>query len=209
MSLSGGAIVVRALEDEGISFTFGIPGTHNIELYDALAESELVRPILVTDEQSASFMADAVWRASGRLACVNVVPGAGLTHALSGIAEAFMDTVPMLVLGCGIRRDSGRAFQLHDVDQAAMVAPVTKAQLRPTSARELYATIRRACEIARSDAPGPVFVEVPAELYLLSHDVNDEIAFTPSRDVVTADAREAAAVLNRSKRALLYVGLGA
>ena len=126
MAEIGGRLVARALEDEGIELAFGIPGTHNIELYDALAASGRIRTILVTDEQSASFMADGAWRASGRLACVNVVPGAGLTHAMSGIAEAFMDTVPMLVLGCGIRRDTGRAFQLHDVDQAAMVAPVTK-----------------------------------------------------------------------------------
>ncbi len=99
--------------------------------------------MLVTDEQSASFMADAVWRASGRLACANVVPGAGLTHAMSGIAEAFLDNVAMLVLGCGIRRDTGKAYQLHDVDQAAMVRPVTKAQFRPQDGEELYATIRR------------------------------------------------------------------
>src|SRR5574342_526653 len=105
MKLTGGEIVARALADEGIRFAFGIPGTHNIELYDALAESP-VRPVLVTDEQSASFMADAVWRASGRIGCVNVVPGAGLTHALSGIAEAFLDAVPLLVLGCGVRTRS-------------------------------------------------------------------------------------------------------
>lgn len=209
MAEIGGRLVARALEDEGIELAFGIPGTHNIELYDALAESKRVRTILVTDEQSASFMADGAWRASGRMACVNVVPGAGLTHAMSGIAEAFMDTVPMLVLGCGIRRDTGRAFQLHDVDQAAMVAPVTKAQLRPASARELYATIRNACEIARSGAPGPVFVEVPAELYLLSHDVSDEVPFVPIKTVVEADAGEAAAILSRAKRPLVYLGLGA
>src|SRR5919202_1595312 len=147
MKLSGAQIVVRALEDEGIALAFGIPGTHNIELYDALAESERVRAVLVTDEQSASFMADGAWRASGRLACVNVVPGAGLTHALSGIAEAFMDTIPMLVLGCGIRRDSAMGYQLHDVDQLAMVKPVTKAALRPQNGGEIYSTIRRACRI--------------------------------------------------------------
>ena len=209
MAEIGGRLVARALEDEGIELAFGIPGTHNIELYDALAQSKRVRTILVTDEQSASFMADGAWRASGRMTCVNVVPGAGLTHAMSGIAEAFMDTVPMLVLGCGIRRDTGRAFQLHDVDQAAMIAPVTKAQLRPATARELYATIRKACELARSGAPGPVFVEVPAELYLLSHDVSEEVPFVPVRSVVEGDAREAAAVLNRCKRPLVYLGLGA
>ena len=201
--------MARALEDEGIELAFGIPGTHNIELYDALAASKRVRTILVTDEQSASFMADGAWRASGRMACVNVVPGAGLTHAMSGIAEAFMDTVPMLVLGCGIRRDTGRAFQLHDVDQAAMVAPVTKAQFRPATARELYATIRKACEIARAGAPGPVFVEVPAELYLLSHDVSHEVPFVPTTTAVEADTAQAAAILNSAKRPLVYLGLGA
>lgn len=169
MKLTGGQIAVRALEDEGIPFTFGIPGTHNIELYDALAVSKRVRPILVTDEQSASFMADAVWRASGQVACVNVVPGAGLTHALSGIAEAFLDNVPMLVLGCGVRTDTGFAYQLHDVDQGCMVAPVVKAVLKPTTGSELYAMIRDACAFAREGSPGPVFVEVPANLYLEQH----------------------------------------
>src|SRR5271167_3442676 len=151
--MTGGDIVVRALEDEGIGFTFGIPGTHNIELYDALRRSS-VRPVLVTDEQSASFMADGVARASGQLAAVNLVPGAGLTHALSGIAEAYLDGVPMLVLACGIRRDTGKAFQLHDVDQLAIARPVTKAQLRAESGGEIYSTILRAWQIARRTPTG-------------------------------------------------------
>ena len=172
MKLTGGQIVVRALEDEGVALAFGIPGTHNIELYDALAGSTKVRPVLVTDEQSASFMADAVWRASAgsALACANVVPGAGLTHAMSGIAEAFLDDAALLVLGCGIRRDTGKAYQLHDVDQAAMVRPVTKAQLRPETGAELYAAVRDACRLAREAPAGPVFVEVPANLYLTTHE---------------------------------------
>ncbi|MGB9237390.1 MAG: thiamine pyrophosphate-binding protein, partial [Terriglobales bacterium] len=170
--MTGGDIVVRALEDEGVRFTFGIPGTHNIELYDSLARSKSVRPVLVTDEQSASFMADGVARASGQLAAVNVVPGAGLTHALSGIAEAYLDGIPMLVLACGIRRDTGKAFQLHDVDQLAIARPVTKAQLRAEQGSEIYATIRRACQIARCAPAGPALVEIPAEHYIFRHDVD-------------------------------------
>jgi acetolactate synthase I/II/III large subunit len=207
---TGAALVLRALEDEGIRLAFGIPGTHNIELYDVLATSEIVRPILVTDEQSASFMADAAWRASGVMACANVVPGAGLTHAMSGIAEAFMDTVPMLVLGCGIRRDSGMAWQLHDVDQAAMVAPVTKGTFRPESGEQIYATIRRACRLAREGRPGPVFVEIPADFYLFKHDEPEAWSDPAPLGGPSNDAIEQAAVLLReAKRPFLYVGLGA
>jgi acetolactate synthase-1/2/3 large subunit len=210
--MTGGQIVVRALEDEDIPFTFGIPGTHNIELYDALASSQKVKPILVTDEQSASFMADAVWRASGRLGCAAVVPGAGLTHAMSGIAEAFMDGVPMLVLGCGIRRDTGRAFQLHDVDQQALAAPVTKGTFRPQRGEDIYATIRKACRLAREGTPGPVFVEIPANLYLFRHhpafDAFPETALSPPT-ASAAELDQAAALLAKAQRPLLYVGLGA
>ena len=210
MTMTGGAIVLRALEDEGIELAFGIPGTHNIELYDELFASKKVRPVLVTDEQSASFMADAAWRASGRMACVNIVPGAGLTHAMSGIGEAFMDAVPMLVLGCGIRRDTGKSFQLHDVDQQALAAPVTKATFLPQTGQEAYSMIRDACRIAREGRPGPVFVEIPANLYFFKHEV--EFAHTPVASAVRADddaLNRAAAILENAKRPLLYVGAGA
>ena len=210
MKRTGAELVVRALEDEGVALAFGIPGTHNIELWDALASSDSIRSVLVTDEQSASFMADAAWRASGVMACVNVVPGAGLTHAMSGIAEAFLDCVPMLVLGCGIRRDTGRAYQLHDVDQLALARPVTKAQILPSRGADLYDAVRRACRIARSGTPGPVFVEVPADQYLFRHET--EIvppAAEPPAALPAESIERAAEILRAAKRPLLYVGLGA
>ncbi|MGA3044063.1 MAG: thiamine pyrophosphate-binding protein [Bryobacteraceae bacterium] len=212
MKMTGADIVVRALEDEGIPFTFGIPGTHNIELYDSLARSTKVRPILVTDEQSASFMADGVARSSGMLAAANVVPGAGLTHALSGIAEAYLDGIPMLALACGIRRDTGKAYQLHAIDQLAVARPVTKAQFLIENGADLYATIRRACRMARAAPAGPVFVEVPAEHYIFRHDV-DLDAYRDEPDTPpafrAADLDEARALLAASRRPLLYLGLGA
>ncbi len=212
MTMTGAELVLRALEDEGIRLAFGIPGTHNIELYDALADSETVRPVLVTDEQSASFMADAAWRASGVMACVNIVPGAGLTHAMSGIAEAFMDCIPMLVLGCGIRRDTEMRYQLHDVNQQAIAAPVTKGTFRPSSGEEIYGTIRKACALAREGRPGPVFVEIPANLYLFKFGGADQV-LGPRSSVLGSPPLDlvdrAAEILNRAKRPLLYVGLGA
>ena len=209
--MTGGEMVVRALEDEGVTFAFGIPGTHNIELYDSLVRSTKVSPILVTDEQSASFMADGVARSSGQLAVVNVVPGAGLTHALSGIAEACLDGIPMLVLACGIRRDTDRAFQLHDVDQLAIARPVTKAQFQARQGSEIYEMVRCACQIARSAPAGPVIVEVPAEHYLFRHEAElrapqEPLALQgPRQDEVD----RACTMLEASRRPLLYLGLGA
>jgi acetolactate synthase-1/2/3 large subunit len=212
MKMTGADIVVRALEDEGIPFTFGIPGTHNIELYDSLARSAKVRPILVTDEQSASFMADGVARSSGLLAAANVVPGAGLTHALSGIAEAYLDCIPLLVLACGIRRDTGKAYQLHAVDQLAIARPVTKAQFLIERGEDIYGTIRRACQVARAAPAGPVFVEVPAEHYIFRHDVDldawrPEPAEPPT--LRAAELERARGMLAACRRPLLYLGLGA
>lgn len=212
MKRRGSDIVVRALEDAGARYTFGIPGTHNIELYDALDRSERVTPILVTDEQSASFMADGVSRTSDTIGVVNVVPGAGVTHCLSGVAEAFLDNVPIVVLTCGIRSDTGRAYQLHDIEQLALLRPVTKAALRPSSAAEIYGTIRRAFDLARAGTPGPVAVEIPAEFYLLVQDVPDLSydADVPAPDAPSdADVEAAANVLAAARHPVLYVGNGA
>lgn len=212
MKIRGSDIVVKALEDERIPFTFGIPGTHNIELYDSLSRSAHVRPILVTDEQSAGFMAIGVSQSSNTLGVVNVVPGAGLTHALSGIAEAYMDGVALLVLACGVRNDTGKAFQLHDVDQLEIVRPVTKAQFRVKHGSEIYAVIRHACHIARSSPAGPVAVEIPANHYVFYHEPNFDtnIDNIPSVSVPNLDDLDrVCTLLEKSRRPLLYLGLGA
>ncbi len=212
MSDSGARVVVKALEDEGVAFTFGIPGTHNIELYDALDASATVTPVLVTDEQGASFMADGVSRSSAGLGVVNLVPGAGVTHALSGVAEALLDGIPLVVLACGIRTDSGRAFQLHDIDQLAVLRPVVKDVIAVRAPGELYAAVRRACALARAGTPGPVAVEVPAQFYLLRHDFGSSAyespAIAPARPDPGALER-AARLLGDARRPLVYAGYGA
>ena len=214
MRLRGSDLVVRALEDAGARFAFGIPGTHNIELYDALDRSPEVRAVLVTDEQSAGFMADGVSRASASVGVVNVVPGAGITHCLSGVAEALLDGIPMVVLAAGIRSDTGRAYQLHDIDQAALLRPVTKAVLRPAQAADLYDTVRQAFDLARAGTPGPVAVEIPAEFYLLTHDVAEPARRTapsaPGTSAVPSEqVQQAARILGGAKKALIYAGNGA
>lgn len=209
--MNAAAQVVRALGEEGASWAFGIPGTHNIELYDALGRSRVCEAFLVTDERSGAFMADAVSRTSAQVGVVNVVPGAGVTHCLSGVAEAFLDHVPLVVLACGIRSDSGRAFQLHDIDQAAILRTVTKAVFKPASAGEVYAAVRRAFALARSGCPGPVAVEIPAEYFLLSTLERSE-SFEPAAEEILGGSPEqlsqAAALLNEASRPMLYAGNG-
>lgn len=208
--MRGSELVVKALEDSGARLTFGIPGTHNIELYDALERSS-VTPVLVTDEQCASFMADAVSRVSSTVGVANVVPGAGVTHCLSGVAEAYMDGIPLVVLTCGIRQDTGRAYQLHDIDQLAILRPITKAVFKPKTGAEIYPMIRQAFALARSGTPGPVAVEIAADLYLLSQD-GGALEAPPEPKVPAPDpvlVREAADILNKSRKPLLYAGWGA
>lgn len=212
MKVRGSKSVVKALEDEGVRFTFGIPGTHNIELYDALEESKLIQPILVTDEQCASFMADAVSRTSSTIGVLNLVPGAGVTHALSGIAEAFMDNIPMLVIACGIRSDTGKSYQLHDIDQLAILKPVCKEVFHVVSPEDIYHVIRNAIHIARSRTPGPVAVEIPMNHYLLTSDISEYdyrrppyVETSPKSD----DLFRAAEMLNESKHPAIYAGFGA
>jgi len=208
---SGADMIVAVLEEEDVPFTFGIPGAQNLELYDALDRSARVRPVLVTDEQCASFMADGVSRASGRLGCVNLVPGAGLTHALSGIAEAFMDQVPLLVLACGVRSDSGKAFQLHDIPQLEIARPITKAQFRVTEGGAIANVLRRACRAARRPPQGPVIVEIPANLMVFHHEPAPAADESAPAEEETATAEDLARVAERlagAERPLLYLGNG-
>ena len=115
MKKTGAFLVVYALEQIGVKFTFGIPGVHNTEIYDALNKSKQIQPVLVTHEGGAAFMADGVSRTSDSIGTLVIVPAAGTTHAMSGIGEAFLDGIPMLVICGGTRRDSGRYYQLHQV----------------------------------------------------------------------------------------------
>ena len=109
MNISGAYCVRFGLEQIGVKYTFGIPGVHNTEIYDEINKSEIISPILVTHEGCASFMADAITRTGNSIGTCLVVPGAGLTHAASGIAEAYLDGIAMLVITGGTRRDTGRS----------------------------------------------------------------------------------------------------
>jgi acetolactate synthase-1/2/3 large subunit len=206
-------LAVHALEQLGIKYTFGIPGVHNTELYDELNNSATVTPVLVTHEGGGAFMADGVSRAStDTIGALAIVPAAGFTHASSGIGEALLDGIPMLVITGGIRTDTGKRFQLHEIDQLALAKPLTKAAFRITRHEDVVPTIFEAYRIATSGVPGPVLVEIPVNLQLFPGKVGELPRWMPPPPPAAPDPaliRQAADVLANAKKVGLFVGWGA
>jgi acetolactate synthase I/II/III large subunit len=212
MKRTGAWLTVYALEQIGARFTFGIPGVHTTELYDALNNSNRITQVLVTHEGGASFMADAVSRVSSSIGVLTVVPAAGLTHAASGIGEAFLDGVPMLILTGGPRTDSGRKYQLHQMDTHKFMSGLTKATFHVESHEEVVPTLFEAYRIATSGEPGPVFVELPVNILLMTSEIAELPQFKPAEPhplQAVPEIEKAAALLADAKRPCIFAGWGA
>ena len=212
MKTTAAALVRHALEQIGGRYTSGILSVHNIELYDELLGSTSITPVLVTHEGGGAFMADAVSRTTDSIGVLAIVPAAGITHALSGVGEAFLDGVPMLIVSGGIRTDLKQSFQLHDVDQQGIMRPLTKAQYRIDRYEDAIPVVYEAYRTAMSGDPGPVFIELPANLQLLTGEVEDMPGFDglaerPAFDKSQVEA--AADMLMAAKNPGLFVGWGA
>jgi acetolactate synthase-1/2/3 large subunit len=211
---SGAWLVRYALEQLPVSHTFGIPGVHNTEIYDELNKSERIHPVLVTHEAGASFIADAISRTSeaGEIGVCVIVPAAGMTHAMSGIGEAFLDGVAMLVISGGTRTDVEYGYQLHELDQHKILAGLTKGSWLVKEHKDIVPTIYEAYRRAVSGCPGPVFVEIPVNIQLFQGDVGEVPAFeAPPAGAPASDAQldAAVALLADAKSPGIFVGWGA
>ena len=212
MKKTGAWLVRFALEQIGVKYTFGIPGVHNTEIYDELNKSELIKPVLVTHEGGAAFMADAISRTSDQIGTLLIVPAAGVTHAASGIGEAFLDGIPMLVVAGGIRTDSGKTYQLHEMDQHALLAPITKKTFKAETHEQIIPAIYEAYQIANHGEPGPVFVEVPVNLQLFPGEVSETPPFIANNKDIPLDHEAIQAAARRLYEAAspaLFLGWGA
>jgi acetolactate synthase-1/2/3 large subunit len=209
---TGAWLTVYALEQLPVTHTFGIPGVHVTELYDELGKSKKIRPVLVTHESGAAFMADALSRTSDKIGVLAIVPAAGATHAMSGIGEAYLAGIPLLVISGGVRRDTGRAFQLHDLDMQRLLAPLTKKTYLIRGHQEIVPVLFEAYALAVSGEPGPVFVEIPADILLMRGPAPDLPLARPAPQVPPApdpQAVEAAAgLLRQARRPGLFLGWG-
>lgn len=212
MKKTGAWLARHALEQLGVKYTFGIPGVHNTELYDELNKSEQITPVLVTHEGHGAFMADAISRTSDSIGTMVIVPAAGVTHAASGIGEAFLDGIAMLVISGGIRSDSEFGYQLHEMDQHKLLEPITKAQLKIEKHEDVIPTLYQAYRIATSGEPGPVFVEIPVNIQLDRGEVPEVLDFTSkpiSHSVTNEQWQQTIAALKQAKHPGIFAGWGA
>ena len=212
MKKTGAELAVFALEQLGIKYTFGIPGTHTTELYDEMNKSDQITPILVTHEGGGAFMADAISRTSESVGVLTIVPAAGLTHAMSGIGEAFLDGIPMIVLSGGIHRESGKSYQLHDFDQLSLAKSITKEQFLIANNGDVIPTLYQAYDIATSGEPGPVFVEMPINVQLFSTEVGSMPTYTSNKKLpvlMESGIKAAVELLKSAKNPMMFVGWGA
>ena len=213
MKKTGAELARFALEQIGVSHTFGIPGVHNTELYDQLAMSEQITPVQVTHEAGAAFMADAVSRVSDHIGTLVVVPAAGLTHAASGIGEAFLDGIPMLIICGGVRNDLEFQYQLHQMDQHQFMKGLTKATYLVETHQDVITTLYEAYQMAVSGEPGPVFVEIPVNIQLLTGEVTDMPAFKVPKSepspIPPETFQQAAELIRQAKHPGLFAGWGA
>ncbi len=212
MKKTGAELIVYALEQIGVQHTFGIPGVHNTEIYDVLNKSTQIEPVLVTHEGGASFMADGVSRTSEDIGTLMIVPAAGLTHAMSGIGEAFLDGIPMLVISGGVRRDTDKSYQLHQIDQGRILDGLIKKYYLIKTHADIIPVVYDAYDMANTGEPGPVFIEISVDIQMFRGEVEKMPAYEkkiifhePDEEAV----RKAAGLLLQAKRPGIYAGWGA
>jgi len=205
---TGAQWLLQALEAEGCEVMFGYPGGAVMPIYDALVDSP-IKHILVRHEQGAALAADGYARASGKVGVCLATSGPGATNLLTGIANAFLDSVPMIAITGQVQTNVMGTDAFQEVDMFGMSLPVVKHSYIVRHAEDVYATVREAFAIARSGRPGPVLIDLPKDVAIASAAARQprfkSAAATGSEPEALMQAR---ALIAGSERPLLYVGGG-
>ena len=213
MELTGAQIVVQSLKDEGVELVFGYPGGAALHIYDAFYSQEDVRHILVRHEQAATHAADGYARATGKTGVVLVTSGPGVTNAVTGIATAYMDSIPMVVLTGQVPTHLIGDDAFQEVDTIGITRPCVKHNFLVRDVKDLAMTIKKAFFIANSGRPGPVVVDIPKDVtahmtaYHYPKDVRIR-SYAPVRKAHSKQISRAATLLLTARRPIIYTGGG-
>ena len=212
-TMSGAQAIIASLEAEGVDTIFGYPGGQAIKIYDALYDSKKIRHVLARHEQGATHMADGYARATGKVGVVLVTSGPGATNTVTGIATAFMDSVPLVVITGQVTRGVIGTDAFQESDIVGITMPVVKHSFLLQSCDDLTRTFREAFYIASTGRPGPVLIDIPSDLsgsQMVFH-YPDSISIPSYKPTYKGNAkqvRQAANLIESAKRPLIYAGGG-
>src|SRR5881392_2901370 len=213
MQLTGAEIVIRCLQEEGVEDVFGYPGGAVLNIYDELFKQDRVKHVLVRHEQGAAHAADGYSRASHKVGVCLVTSGPGVTNAVTGIATAYMDSIPMVIISGQVPTHAIGLDAFQEVDTVGVTRPCVKHNMLVKDVRALASSIKKAFHIATTGRPGPVLVDIPKDVTTQSceFDYPQSISmrsYNPVRKGHAGQIKKAAQLLLEAKRPMVYTGGG-
>ncbi|EAT11564.1 acetolactate synthase 3 large subunit [Bermanella marisrubri] len=213
--LSGGEMLVRSLHEEGVEYIYGYPGGSLLHVYDAIYQQSAVKHVLVRHEQAAAHMADGYARASGKPGVVMVTSGPGATNTITGIATAFTDSIPMIVISGQVMSHLIGDDAFQETDMMGISRPIVKHSFSVTDPRDIPEIVKKAFYIATSGRPGPVVIDVPKDMTMPNERFEYEYpkkvkirSYTPPTKGHAGQIRKAVELMVNAKRPIIYSGGG-
>jgi acetolactate synthase I/II/III large subunit len=212
-TLTGAAIVVRCLQEEGVEYVFGYPGGAVLYIYDELFKQDKVKHVLVRHEQGAAHAADGYSRASRKVGVCLVTSGPGVTNAVTGIATAYMDSIPMVVITGQVPTHAIGLDAFQECDTVGITRPIVKHNMLVKDVKDLASSIKKAFHIASTGRPGPVVVDIPKDVtaaaceFVYPESVSMR-SYNPVRKGHPGQIKKAVQLLLDAKRPMVYTGGG-
>ena len=212
MVLSGAEIVIACLKEQGVDTVFGYPGGAILNIYDALYGHKEIRHILTSHEQGASHAADGYARATGKVGVCFATSGPGATNLVTGIATAYMDSIPVVAITCNVGTPLLGKDSFQEIDIMVITMPVTKYSFIVKDVEDLAGAIRRAFRIAKSGRPGPVLVDITKDVTANKTEYTEERPKQAEPDNSTIreeDLEQAVRMISEAEKPMIFVGGGA
>ena len=212
--LRGGEILVKALQAEGVKYVWGYPGGAVLHIYDAFYKQDTIQHVLVRHEQAAVHAADGYARATGDVGVALVTSGPGVTNAITGIATAYMDSIPMVIITGQVPTAAIGLDAFQECDTVGITRPIVKHNFLVKDAKDMAETMKKAFHIARSGRPGPVVVDIPKDVSfnkVAYHGYPETVtmrSYNPVRKGHGGQIRKALQLLLAAKRPYIYTGGG-
>jgi acetolactate synthase-1/2/3 large subunit len=212
-AITGAEIVVRCLQEEGVEYVFGYPGGAVLYIYDELFKQDKVRHVLVRHEQGAAHAADGYSRSSKKVGVCLVTSGPGVTNAVTGIATAYMDSIPMVVLTGQVPTHAIGLDAFQECDTVGITRPIVKHNMLVKDVKDLASTIKKAFHIATTGRPGPVVVDIPKDVTAASCEFHypetvSLRSYNPARKGHAGQLKKAVQLLLEAERPMVYTGGG-